>query len=105
MWRLQVIFHPTKFASNWWYVIEVAPRSTRTYEGYHVPITTTSVEEIKEDIAESKAVEVDDLGIATRYEMHVEDLQNETEDICLNRKLYIDIGSYAALCEDEREIS
>ncbi|MCO5556795.1 hypothetical protein L7F22_010348 [Adiantum nelumboides] len=52
-----VIFHPTKSASNWWYVIEVAPRSARTYEGYHVPITTASVEEIKEDIAESEAAE------------------------------------------------
>ncbi|MCO5612786.1 hypothetical protein L7F22_067056, partial [Adiantum nelumboides] len=102
-----VIFHPTKSASNWWYVIEVAPRSARTYEGYHVLITTASVEEIKEDIAELKAVEMvqDAFGIATCYGMRAEDLQNETEDISLNGELYIDIGSYVKLCEHESEIS
>ncbi|MCO5558423.1 hypothetical protein L7F22_012005 [Adiantum nelumboides] len=103
----KVIFHPTKSASNWWYVIKVAPCSAQMYEGYHVPITTASVEKIKEEIAETKAGEVvqDEPGIATRYGMHAEDLQNEMKDICLNKELYIDIGSYAELYEDERKIS
>ncbi|MCO5594004.1 hypothetical protein L7F22_048023 [Adiantum nelumboides] len=83
----RVIFHPTKSTSNWWYIIEVTPCSAWMYEGYHVLITMASMEEIKEDIAESKVVEVvhDEPGVATRYyEMHAEDLENETEDIFLN---------------------
>ncbi|RYA67810.1 hypothetical protein DD595_25950 [Enterobacter cloacae complex sp. 4DZ3-17B2] len=65
------------------------------------------MEEIRERAHSQAAAVVPDehQDAITLYGVHAEDLQNETEDMCLNEELYIDIGSYAELCEDEREIS
>ena len=99
----QVIFYPKPSDEGWWYVIQVAPRGARVYEGCDLMLSDPVDQQANVHLQEDALIETreDDIAENVQPTELEDDVANLDEnEFSLDGELTMDLQVILELCED-----